>query len=63
MKPAICVGVLFSFLKDLHSFDSSVPSYFYEFRGVPDESGGKSIPVASIRKYVGVMLVRIIIQT
>ena len=47
----------------MHSFDSDVTSSFAESRGSPDGSGGKSIPVASIRKYVGVPIVRLILQT
>ena len=42
---------------------SGVSSSFVESRGVPDGSGGKSIPVASICKCVDVLLVRIIMQT
>ena len=50
------------FLKAVRSFVLYMSSSFYESRGFPDGSGGKSIPVAYIRKYVDVMLVRLIIQ-
>ena len=48
------------FLKDVCSFESDVSSYFTESRGGTDGFGGKSIPVASIRKCVDVLIVRII---
>ena len=50
-------------LKGMHSFEPDVPSSFAESRGSPDGSGGKSIPVASIGKYMGVLIVRLILQT
>ena len=43
--------------------DFDVPSYFAESRGGTDGSGGKYITVTSICKYVGVLLVRNILQT
>ena len=51
------------FLKAVRSFDSDITSSSAESRGGPDGSRGKSITVASIRKYVVVLLVRIILQT
>ena len=50
-------------MKAVQSFDSNVPSSFNDSRGGPDGSGGKSIPVDSIRRCVGVILVRLILQT
>ena len=44
-------------------FYSYVPSSFADSRGGPGGSGGKSIPVSSIRKYVGVLLGRLIMHT
>ena len=44
-------------------FDSDVPPYFDVSRVDTDGSGGKSIPVASIRICVVVLLVRMILQT
>ena len=49
-------------LESVHSFDSDVPYSFDESRGGPDGSGGKYIMVASICKYVGVLIVRLILQ-
>ena len=51
------------FLKAVHSFDSNETSSFAESRGGPYVSGGRSILVAFIHKIMGVMLVRIILQT
>ena len=50
-------------MKAVHSFDSDVTSSFDDTRGGPDGSGGKSIPVYSTHKCVGVLLVRLILQT
>ena len=50
-------------LKAVRSFKSNVPSTFPNSRGGADGSGGKSITLASIRKYVGVLHVRFILQT
>ena len=51
------------FLKDVRIFDSYVPSYFSEFSGGPDGSGGKSILLAYVYRCVGVLRVRLILQT
>ena len=51
------------FLKSVHSFVSGVYSSFAESRGGPEGSGGKSILLAYICKSVGVILVRLIMQT
>ena len=51
------------FLKALRSFVLDVYFSFAESVGGPDGSGGKSIPVASIRKCVDVLLVGFILQT
>ena len=51
------------FLKSVCSFVSNVYYSLAESRGSPNGSGGKSIPVASIRKYVDVLFVRIILNT
>ena len=55
--------LVFFCLKAVRSFKSGVSYSSAESRGSPDESGGKSIPVASIRICVGVMLVIIIMHT
>ena len=47
----------------MRSFVSDVSSYFAEYREDLEGSGGKSIPVASICKYVDVMIVRLIPKT
>ena len=47
----------------MSSFVSGVSTYFSESRGSSDGSGGKYIPVASIRKCVDVILVRLNMQT
>ena len=54
---------MFCLLKAVHSFDSDVPSSFADHKGGLDGSGGKSIPVSSIRKCVGVLLMRLVLQT
>ena len=51
------------FLKAVYSFLSGLFSFLSESRGGLDESGGKSIPLASICKCVDVLLVRLIMQT
>ena len=55
--------LVFVFLKAVPSFDSDVPSSFNKSRGGPDGSGGNSITVAYICKYVGVLIVRLMLQT
>ena len=54
---------MFYFIECCVQFDSDVPPYFDVSRVDTDGSGGKSIPVASIRKCVGVLIVRIILKT
>ena len=54
---------MYCFLKSLHIFVSDVSYYIHEYRGVPEGSGGKSIPVASIFKCVDVLIVRLILLT
>ena len=51
------------FLKAVRSFNSGVTSSFATSRGGSDGSGAKYIPVASIHKYVGVLLVRHMMHT
>ena len=48
-------------LKDVCILKSNAYHYFAEYRGGLDGYVGKSIPVASIRSCVGVLLVRIIV--
>ena len=50
-------------VKAVHSFIPDVSTSFNESRVGPDGFGGKCIPIASIRKYVDVLLVRLILQT
>ena len=49
-------------LKDVHIFVSDVPSSFDESRRVAEGSGGEYIPVASICKCRGGLLVRLILH-
>ena len=51
------------FLKAVSSFVLVVSTSFDEFKGRTDRSGGKSITLSSISKYVGVLLVRLILKT
>ena len=60
LKPDICAGVFF--FKDVRSFKSGVPYSFAEYIGGPDGSGGSYVPVASTRRCVEVMIVRLILQ-
>ena len=53
---------VFFCLKDVRSFESHVPYSSTESRGGPDESGGKSILVASICICILVLFVRLIVQ-
>ena len=50
------------FLNYVRSFNSDVPYSLYESRRGPDGSKWKYITVGSIRKCVGVLLVRLILQ-
>ena len=54
---------VFFFLKAVRSFKSSVTYSSAEYRGGLDGSRVKSIPVASIRRCLGVLLVRLIMLT
>ena len=51
------------FLKTVRVLVSDMSSSFAGSREVPEGSGGKSIPVATIFKCLDVMLVRIILNT
>ena len=51
------------FLEICSHFLLDVSSYLSESRGGPEGSGGKSIPIASICKYIDMLLVSPILQT
>ena len=51
------------FLKAMRSFVLYVSSSFLKYSGGPEGSGGKSILVTSICKFVDVLLVKLIIKT